>query len=279
MRRVLDAHVHVWDPSVLRYDWLSGGFDRSFLPGDIPRRPDDQTSMIFVEAGATDGLAEANWVAGLDWPERVGIVAQVDVSQGDAIASRLEQVAAVDGVVGVRWNLQDDPVENFESAELVAGLRLVAARGLAFDACVRHHQLPALRGLIARVPELPVVLDHLGKPDASHAPQQEWLSDLRSLAPLPNVSIKLSGVPPEADPGREIAPQAGPLLAAALDVFGSSRCMVGSDWPVSAATAHRVGPAEWFDVVFASLGASGDELDRLSRRTASEFYGVALDAS
>ena len=94
---------------MLHYDWLSGDFDRPYLPADIPRRPDEETAMIFVEAGADDGLREAQWVAGLDWPERVGIVAQVDLSQGDAIAGRLDEVAAVDGVVGVRWNLQDDP--------------------------------------------------------------------------------------------------------------------------------------------------------------------------
>ena len=72
MDRIIDTHVHVWDPSVLPYGWLSGDFDRAFLPADIPRRPGDDTAMIFVEAGSDDGLREAQWVAGLDWPERVG---------------------------------------------------------------------------------------------------------------------------------------------------------------------------------------------------------------
>jgi L-fuconolactonase len=235
--------------------------------------------MIFVEAGCDDGLAEANWVASLDWPERVGIVAQADLTRGDAVAARLDELAAVDGVVGIRWNLQDDPLESFDSPDLVAGLRQVAARELTFDACVRHHQLPALRTLVARVPELLVVLDHLGKPDAARAPSREWQSDLLSLAALPNVSIKLSGVPPEADPRRAIEPQAGPVLEAAIDAFGPARCMIGSDWPVSAVTAHGIGPGEWFDVVFSSLGASEGEKAQLGWRTASEFYGVLVDVA
>jgi len=279
MDRIIDTHVHVWDPTVLSYGWLTGVYDRSFVPSDIPRRPGADTSMIFVEAGCDDGLAEAKWVAGLDWPERVGIVAQVDVSQGAAIAGRLDEIAAVDGVVGIRWNLQDDPLENFESPDLVDGLRLVARRELTFDACVRHHQLPALARLVARVPELLVVLDHLGKPDASRPPGWEWQSSMLALAQLPNVSVKLSGVPPEADPAREIAPQAAPILQAALDVFGPARCMLGSDWPVSALTPHEVTPPGWFDVVFSSLGASEDERDRIGWRTASEFYGVSVDVA
>jgi L-fuconolactonase len=274
MDRVIDTHVHVWDPSVLRYDWLSGELDRPYLPADIPRRPGAETAMIFVEAGGSDGLSEAEWVAGLDWPELVGIVAKVDVSRGKAIAEQLDEIAAVQGVVGVRWNLQDDPLEAFDSADLVEGLQLVARRELTFDACVRHHQLPALARLIARVPELLVVLDHLGKPDATRPPGSEWQSNLLTLAALPNVSIKLSGVPPEADPEREIGPQAAPLLEAAVDAFGPARCMLGSDWPVSTVTAHHVEPGDWFDLVFGSLGASPDEREQLGWRTATEFYGL-----
>jgi L-fuconolactonase len=274
MDRIIDTHVHVWDPSVLPYEWLSGEFARAFLPGDIPRRPGDDTAMIFVEAGSTDPLGEAMWVAGLDWPERVGIVAQVDVSRGDAMADDLEELAAIEGVVGVRWNLQDHPLAAFESDALVAGLRRVARRELTFDACVRSHQLNALVRLVARVPELLVVLDHLGKPDAAQPPGADWQSSLLSLAALPNVSIKLSGVPPEADPGRPIERQAGPLLEAAVELFGPARCMLGSDWPVSTLTAHRVAPGDWFDLVFSSLGASTDERARIGWRTASEFYGI-----
>ena len=181
----------------------------------------------------------------------------------------------MNGVVGIRWNLQDDPLEAFDSDALVAGLLRVAQAELTFDACVRHHQLNALAKLVARVPELLVVLDHLGKPDASQAPAPDWQASLLALAGLPNVSIKLSGVPPEADPGRPVGPQAAPLLESALELFGPSRCMLGSDWPVSTATPHRIEPGDWFDLVFSSLGASADERAQLGWRTASEFYGIS----
>lgn len=278
MDRIIDTHVHVWDPTVLSYPWQTGVYDRPYLPADIPRRPTGETSMIFVEAGCVDGLAEATWVAGLDWPELVGIVAHVDLTRDDA-AARIEDVAAVDGVVGVRWNLQDEPLETFDSDKLVSGLRRVAERELTFDACVRNHQLAALVTLVRRVPELLVVLDHLGKPDAAQPPEPEWQSNLLALAGLPNVSIKLSGVPPEADPALPVGPQAALFLEAAVDAFGTARCMVGSDWPVSSLTDHRTEPGEWFDIVLSSLGASPDERAQLGWRTASEFYGIQAAVS
>ena len=63
--------------------------------------------------------------------------------------------------------------------------------------------------------------------------------------------------------------------SAAMDAFGASRCMIGSDWPVSAATPHRMEPGEWFGLVSVDLGASADELEQIGWHTASTFYGIA----
>ena len=32
---ILDAHLHLWDPDVLRYDWLEGDLRRRFGPDDL----------------------------------------------------------------------------------------------------------------------------------------------------------------------------------------------------------------------------------------------------
>jgi predicted TIM-barrel fold metal-dependent hydrolase len=104
-------------------------------------------------------------------------------------------------------------------------------------------KMPALVALLAKVPGLPVVLDHLGKPPVS-GDADGWERDLCDLAALPRVSVKLSGVAPEASPrGGTIRRQALPWLAVALDAFGAERCMVGSDWPVSAVSVGREAPA------------------------------------
>lgn len=93
-------------------------------------------------------------------------------------------------------------------------------------------QLPAAVTAARAVPELTMVLDHLGGPPAGSGRDGEdgpWAAAIRGLAALPNVTCKLSGAhttPPDASDLR-------PYYQTVLDAFGPDRLMFGSDWPVS----------------------------------------------
>ncbi|MEO6115801.1 MAG: amidohydrolase family protein [Pseudolysinimonas sp.] len=274
MATLIDSHVHVWDPAANDYDWLSGELDRAYLPGEYQASAPDTTGVIFVQAAAADGVAEARWVGSLDWPQLLGIVAQAPLELGAAVAGHLDQLQTLAKVVGVRRQFQDEPNAFLDDPGLLAGLRLLADRGLPFDACVRHAQLPALTALLAQVPELPVVLDHLGKPPVATGDDGTWASNLRDLAQLPQVQVKLSGLAPEAAAGSPIREQARTWLAAAVEAFGPDRCMVGSDWPVSAAAPAGGAPGTWLEEVLDDVGAGSTDRDWLSWRTAAAFYRV-----
>jgi L-fuconolactonase len=275
---LIDSHIHMWDLRKNRYDWVAGDehLDRSFVPTDLDRGTSGVTGMIFVQAGAADALAEASWVDSLstEWPELVGIVADAPLEQGSSVRAHLSELGAIKKVVGVRRLLQDENLSFFESDDLVAGLQQVADAGLTFDACIRHYQLPALTTLLAKVPDLDVVLDHIGKPPIAAGIDDEWFAQFRTLSENPKVFVKLSGVAPEADPERPIAEQAIPFLLAALEEFGQDRCMLGSDWPVSAVTPHGLRYDEWFALVLETLENSGAHREQLAWRTAAHFYGV-----
>jgi len=274
MTPLIDSHVHVWDPAVNHYAWLSGELARPYLPDEYRAGAPQTTGVIFVEADAGDSLSEAHWVASLDWPELLGIVAQAPLERGAAVADPLERLRGSDRVVGIRRQLQDEPIAFFDHPGLLAGLRVLAQTGLPFDACVRHNQLPALTALLAQVPELPVVLDHLGKPPVAWSDDGTWARELRALAALPQVRVKLSGLAPEGSPDRPVRDQAKDWLLTGLDAFGPERCMLGSDWPVSAISAPREAPGEWLAHVLSDVAASDGDRDWLSWRTASAFYGV-----
>ena len=278
MTHLIDTHVHVWDPAVNDYAWLSGELDRAYLPDEYRVGAPQTTGAIFVEANAADNVAEAQWVAGLNWPELVGIVAQAPLELGAEVAPVLARLQQVDKVVGIRRQLQDDPIAFFEDPGLLAGLRVLATTGLPFDACVRHEQLPALTALLSQVPDLPVVLDHLAKPPVADGDDGTWARNLRALAALPQVRVKLSGIAPEGSPDRPVREQARSWLLTAWEAFGPERCMLGSDWPVSAISAPRETPGDWLEHVLSDVlddaGASDGDRDWLSWRTASTFYGV-----
>ena len=274
MTSIIDSHVHVWDPAVNEYDWLSGDLDRAYLPAEYRAKAPDSTGVVFVQAGAVDGLAEARWVDSLVWPQLLGIVAHAPLERGEFVADDLDELQGIDRVVGVRRLLQDEPLAFFADPALLAGLGVLADRGLPFDACVRHPQLAALTTLLAGVPGLPVVLDHLGKPPVATGDDGQWERDLRSLAALPQVRVKLSGIAPEASSSRPVREQARAWVLTAIDAFGTERCMVGSDWPVSAVSAAGVPPGRWLADVLEDSGANVTEREWLSWRTASEFYGL-----
>lgn len=298
--RVLDSHLHLWDPELLHYEWLEGPLAWLFGETEIEharlqRATTEKAVFVQAETVADDFLEEVRWVAGLA-PRIgvVGIVAGVRLDRGTDTTAHLEGLEAERLVVGVRHNLQGEPDGLAVSAAFVTGAREVAARGWTFDACIRSAQLPEISRLAGAVPELRIVLDHLGKPevgtaDAPAAPTAEWVRDLDDLARRSNSWCKLSGLPGEAG-GNWSAAQLEPFLDAAADAFGADRLMWGSDWPVSV-----IGPAEegdphapedgsaayqptarsrWADVVLDWAERRGHDVDALFFTNAERFYRI-----
>lgn len=298
--RALDAHLHLWDPELLRYPWLEGPLAYLFAETELeharlPTATDEQA--VFVQAGTDeqDFLAEVRWVESLaEGLGIVGIVAGARLDRGVDTITHLEELGTQPHVVGVRHDLQDDDDGLAMSTLFVTGAREVAARGWSFDASIRAAQLPEIARLAGAIPELRIVLDHLGKPevgtaDVPVAPTAEWMRDLAELARHPNAFCKLSGLPAMAG-GAWSPRQIVPFLDAAADAFGDERLMWGSDWPVSV-----IGPAEpgdahapedgsdtyqpssrtrWADAVASWARARGHDVDALMCTNAEEFYRV-----
>ncbi len=242
----MDAHLHLWDPGVLSYDWLPGPLIRPFGPAELEaavgEEPDAEYEFVFVQAECApdQSIAEVDWVVSLAPRVRArGIVARAPLEDPAATAAHLAAFAERQLVVGVRRLLQSEPAGFSATAAFRESARAVASAGLVFDACVRWGQLPDVVALADAVPGLTIVLDHVGKPEVGEAAgtgrvaRMPWAESLQELARRPNVVCKLSGLPAEATDGWTDA-QVRPFLDVALDAFGPDRLLFGSDWPVSA---------------------------------------------
>ena len=291
--RVIDTHLHLWDPSVLRYDWLLEvpELHRPFAlealaEATAPVPADVSLDYIFMQAGCADEQAidEVDWVAGL--AERApirGIIAFAPVERGADVRPWLAALRERPLVVGVRRLTQDEAPGFGTTDAFIEGARAVAEAGFTFDACVRAHLVRDVAVLARAVPELPIMLDHLGKPPlegAGGAPGAgfaDWHAALKECAAQPNVWVKLSGLPGETTP--DWTPEGlTPFMDAALDAFGVERCVFGSDWPASSLSSDY---ARWLAFVrtwlserVGSDAAGAEAVERVLWRNAAEFYGV-----
>jgi len=291
--RLLDSHLHLWDPSRLYYEWLAGPLAPRFAAEELAHAGVDgaeRAAAIFVQAECIESqfLDEVRWVSETAAHTGVvGIVAGARLDRGERTTAHLAALAGLEGavgVVGVRHNLQDEPDATARSDAFRTGAAALVAHGLRFDACVRAHQLPDVSDLAAAVPALPIVLDHLGKPSIGTAadplrPAAAWLSDLQELAAHPQVSVKLSGLPAEAG-GSWSPAQVAPFLDAAAEAFGPDRLLWGSDWPVSALGGdpkeyHPASRDRWAQAVADWADARGLDVDAILWDNAARFYGVA----
>jgi len=239
----LDSHLHLWDPRVLRYDWLNAvpALNSPQLPAQRAHAGDIPEAAIVVQAdcAAEQALDEVMWINQLaeDSPFHLaGIVAWAPLEEGDAVVAHLRQLRAMPRVVGVRRSLQNEPDALFYDGHYRAGLLAAAREGFVLDLCVRAHQLPAVHHLLnwlySQHPDAKVVLDHMGKPGIIHNAWHEWQCAIETLAAFPALRCKISGLPTEADWQHWSPAHIVPWIQHAVQVFGPRRCLFGSDWPV-----------------------------------------------
>ncbi|MFB0711495.1 amidohydrolase [Buttiauxella noackiae] len=240
---LIDSHLHLWDPRILHYGWLSDvpALNHPHLPEDLAAEGSAPDAAIVVQAdcAANQALAEVRWINELaeHSPFQIaGIVAWAPLENGESVIPLLRQLRAMPRVVGIRRSLQNEPDTLFYDARYRAGLLAAAQEGFVLDLCVRAHQLPAvyhlLSWLFTHQPHARVVLDHMGKPGIINNTRQEWYDSFAQLAQFPSLFCKISGLPTEADWQTWDDEQLAPWIQHAIKSFGPYRCLFGGDWPV-----------------------------------------------
>jgi L-fuconolactonase len=149
-------------------------------------------------------------------------------------------------------------------------LKVLEKHGVPFDLLFYVQHLHHVPELARRLPELPMVIDHLAKPQIKDRRIDDWLRDFQAAAACPNVWCKLSGMVTEADWNGWTAADLKPYVRAALDLFGPERLMFGSDWPVCelAGTYGQV-----LDALREALGPLSDsERELIFGGVAARFY-------
>jgi L-fuconolactonase len=278
---IIDSHLHIYDPGLISFPWMKArpSLDSPHLPETFFAAVDSVQveGAVFVEVDAAPGfnLREAEFVTrqASREPRLAGMVASVALDSGpEAAAADLKTLAGMPLARGVRQLIErhvDEPGWAVRQP-FVEGVQCLAAYDMSFDLCLYHPQLRDAIELVGRCPQVKFVLDHIGKPGIKAGLTEPWRTDLRTLAGLPNVMCKISGVVTEADHARWTEAEISPYIEHAIDCFGYDRVMFGGDWPVSElATSY----ASWVGLVDRiTATASAADRRKLFRDNAIAFY-------
>lgn len=272
----IDAHQHCWRLERGDYAWLTpelAPLYRDFEPADLAPllRAAGITRTVLVQAAPTD--AETDFLLELaDKQPFIGaVVGWVDMTRPD-LRQRLSTLARHPRFRGVRPMLQDlpDPRWVLDPA-LTAAFNALIELDLTFDALVRPVHLAPLRELMNRHPALRVVIDHGAKPDIAGGGFAAWSKALATIGAETQAYCKLSGLVTEAAAGWSAA-DIESYARHILQVFGPTRTLWGSDWPVLNLAGDYAGWSALADTLLGSL--QPNELAAVRGGTAARFYRI-----
>lgn len=258
MPSIVDAHHHLWDLGVRDHAWLHedqpwadagslARLRRSFTLAELAPEATAAgvTRTVVVQTDAGPGETADLLALAADSDLVAGVVGWTDLTD-PGVAYEIAALRALPGgarLAGIRHPLLSEPDDGWlRRPAVLRGLAAVAAAGLAYDVVCLPRHLPGALAAARAVPELTVVLDHLGNPDGPPG-DGPWAVTMRGLAALPGTVCKLSGVLSDAfTPGTgEIDPLVRGYYETALQAFGPGRIMFGSDWPVCTLTSSYAG--------------------------------------
>jgi L-fuconolactonase len=278
---MIDSHHHFWWSGRHTYTWpapVGDRFARDFTPddlrGELARCGVKGTVLIQVlhqVGGETeeclDICKEVDFVR--------GVVGWLPLADPDAAAQALERLRSRGGkLVGARhlvsyepdprWLLQDRVVES---------LRLLAAAGLVFDAIpVNAAQFESVLEIANRVPELKIVLNHLGRPPLPEQGWEPWATQIARAAEHRNMAVKLSIGLDIIMRWRWATDAVRRYSDHVLDLFSPHRVMAASNWPVIllGATYQEC----WDGITALVAGLAADEQRAVLGDTATRVYGL-----
>ncbi len=271
----IDAHQHFWKYTAAEYGWIGDdALRRDFLPGDLRKELTSAGIDGAVSVQARQTVEETEWLLSLagQHPFLKGVVGWLPLTS-PTVERDIEKFAENKKLKALRHVVQDEKDDRYIlRGDFNAGVALLDKYGLAYDILIFERHLPYATQFVDRHPKQRFVLDHIAKPRIQEGVVQPWRDNLRELARRPNVWCKVSGVVTEADHKRWTEAQVRLYIDTAIDAFGPSRILCGSDWPVClSATTYK----NWADLMRRAVkNHSQQERDMIFGGAAAAAYRI-----
>jgi len=297
-RRIIDAHLHLYDHEANRHDFLETA-DQTFLTlvGDystLPRKYlfDDYLAdaptlqidgIVWNEFLSSDPLREVQWAQAMAarLPVPMSIVGMVDFLNPD-LEAQLQAYSKCPNVTAVREHLgwdNDNPLRRMSKRpDLLTdpqwrnGLGLLAKYNFKCSLELFSPQLPDLLSVVQLDPKIGFTIAVMGWPQAVDSPGfVRWKHDLAALSSCENTCIVISAI--ECIFGMKWSvPEARAWIDTVFQLFGTKRIMFGSHRPISGLSRNFAAVYAGYEEMTAGLSES--ERDAVFRRNAAEWFRV-----
>ena len=316
---ICDPHHHFWE-----YRPEPAAYQRYLLEelADDINSGHNVRSTVFVEARSsyrTDGPEEMRSVGEVEFVEALAaasatgqygagraataIIGRADLKLGERVTPVLEalQAASPNRFRGVRHSVGWDPHPQVEDREIerclanegyLAGARVLSGMDLCLETLMYFPQMPELAEFANALPDLTIVLNHLGGlmrtgpySNRDNEVIASWRSGIDAVAECPNIIMKLGGVGMprmgfdwhiRAKPvgSEELAESIAPFMNYAIEKFGPNRCMFESNFPVDKVSfSHHVAYNAFKHL---SRGYSAGERVAMLHDTAARVYRIKV---
>ena len=316
---IVDPHHHLWDVGFGRYYVeellqdikLSGHnieatvYIMSSSNTKIYNKsgPNEYKPLKEIEFATNEGK-RADLITGNNVKVNASIVGSVDLTFGKKLEPVLQKgIEISEGrLKGIRMLLAAHPDPRITSGavksnqglmlhpEFIDGARCIQDAGLSLDFWIYHTQLNEMEKIARALPELTIILNHIGGPihlgeyEGKQAlTHREWRSSMMRLSRIPNINVKLGGLgmavngakfhenisPPNST---ELSKVWKPWIYETINMFGFDRCMFESNFPVDKGSCNYGSLWNAFKILAKDM--TDDEKNKLFKKNASRIYKI-----
>jgi L-fuconolactonase len=282
LSKVIDAHQHFWKIDGQEQSWRTSAhaaIDKDYLPSSLEKDLNACEISGTVLMQSVDSEEENDRL--FDFAHEAsfvkGVVAWLPLNDGVAAKKELTRISKGQNLCGVRTLIAKDDLHWLTSNTSVELFKEISKMNLAWDVVpITDSQIAAVKKLAKLVPDLHIIIDHMGRPPVDSREWQPWAKNIEELSENSNVAIKISvGIDVLTAWSEWNKNELEKYIHHVLRNFGPDRSLLASNWPV--VLLRNTYENSWRDLVelITSFGLSSQDLSKVMGGSATEWYGLS----
>lgn len=282
MSKVIDAHQHFWKIDGQEQSWRTSAhaaINMDYLPSSLENDLNacDISGTVLMQSVDSEKENDRLFDFARDASFVKGVVAWLPLNDAVAAKKELARISNGKNWCGVRTLIARDNLDWLTSNASIELFRQISDMNLAWDVVpITDLQIEAVKKLAKLVPDLRIIIDHMGKPPVDSGQWQPWARNIEELSDNSNVAIKISvGIDVLTAWSQWDKRELEKYVHQVLRNFGPDRSLLASNWPV--VLLKNTYENSWRDLVelITSFGLSEQDLSKVMGGSATEWYGLS----